>query len=243
MKKRTLLILGASGLIGGGLFKKFSNKDYDILGCDLKRNKANNGTFYKTDASKENDLKKLIKKIDKKYRNIDVVINAIYPSQAKIKKSFFKQSKEDFLLKVNFHLGINFLINKIFINYFLRKKIKGNIIHISSIYGSFIPRFEIYKNQKFTMPLDYLVAKSSVDYCTKYLSKMLLGSRIVINNVSPGGIFDKHNKNFVRAYSKFTNNKSMLKVDDIFGVINFLASLQNSKITGQNFIVDDGFSL
>jgi NAD(P)-dependent dehydrogenase (short-subunit alcohol dehydrogenase family) len=70
-----------------------------------------------------------------------------------------------------------------------------------------------------------------------------LGSRIVINNVSPGGIFDKHNKNFVRAYSKFTNNKSMLKVDDIFGIINFLASLQNSKITGQNFIVDDGFSL
>jgi hypothetical protein len=35
----------------------------------------------------------------------------------------------------------------------------------------------------------------------------------------------------------------MLKVDDIFGVISFLASLQNPKITGQNFIVDDGFSL
>jgi NAD(P)-dependent dehydrogenase (short-subunit alcohol dehydrogenase family) len=243
MKKKTILILGASGLIGGFLCKKFSNKDYNILGCDIKKSKANNCAFYKTDASKENDLKKLIKKIDKKYHNIDVVINAIYPSQAKIKKSFFKQSKEDFLFKVNSHLGVNFLINKIFINYFLIKKIKGNIIHISSIYGSFIPRFEIYKNQKFTMPLDYLVAKSSVDYCTKYLSKILLGSGIVINNVSPGGVFDKHNKNFVRAYSKFTNNKSMLKVDDIFGIINFLASLQNSRITGQNFIVDDGFSL
>jgi len=243
MKKKTILILGASGLIGGVLYKKFSNKDYDILGCDLKKNKAKNATFYKTDASNENELKKLIKKIDKKYRNIDVVINAIYPSQAKIKKSFFKQSKEDFLFKVSSHLGVNFLINKIFINYFLRKKIKGNIIHISSIYGSSIPRFEIYKNQKFTMPLDYLIAKSSVDYCTKYLSKILLGSGIVINNVSPGGIFDKHNKNFVRAYSKFTNNKSMLKADDIFDIINFLVSTSNSKITGQNFIVDDGFSL
>jgi len=243
MKKKTILIFGASGLIGGALYKRFSNKETNVLGCDLKKNKTNNGIFYKTDASKENELKKLIKKIEKKYQNIDVVINAIYPSQAKKKISFFKQSKKDFLIKVNFHLGINFLINKIFINYFLRKKIKGNIIHISSIYGSFIPRFEIYKNQKFIMPLDYLVAKSSVDYCTKYLSKILLGSGIVINNVSPGGIFDKHNKNFVNAYSKFTNNKSMLKVDDIFGVISFLASLQNPKITGQNFIVDDGFSL
>jgi NAD(P)-dependent dehydrogenase (short-subunit alcohol dehydrogenase family) len=243
MKKKAILILGASGLIGGVLYKRFSNKNYDILGCDLKKNKANNATFYKADVSNENELKKLIRKIDKKYQNIDVVINAIYPSQAKIKKSFFKQSKEDFLFKVNLHLGINFLINKIFINYFLRKKIKGNIIHISSIYGSFIPRFEIYKNQKFTMPLDYLVAKSSVDYCTKYLSKLLLGSGIVINNVSPGGIFDKHNKNFINAYSKFTNNRSMMKADDIIGVISFLATAQNSKITGQNFVVDDGFCL
>ena len=51
MKKKTILILGASGLIGGVLYKKFSNKDYDILGCDLKKNKAKNATFYKTDAS------------------------------------------------------------------------------------------------------------------------------------------------------------------------------------------------
>lgn len=230
-------------MIGSGLYKKFSSKDYEILGCDLKNNKDNRGTFYKIDASNEKELTKLIKKIDKGSQNIDVVINAIYPSQTKQKKSFFKQSKKDFLSKVSLHLGINFLINKTFINYFLKKKIKGNIIHISSIYGSFIPRFEIYKKQNFTMPLDYLVAKSSMDYCTKYLSKILLGSGIVINNVSPGGIFNKHNKNFVKAYSKFTNNKSMLKVNDIFGIINFLTSMQNSKITGQNFIVDDGFSL
>jgi NAD(P)-dependent dehydrogenase (short-subunit alcohol dehydrogenase family) len=243
MKKKTVLILGSSGLIGSTLYKKFDDKIFNVLGCDLKKNETNNGNFYKADVSKENELKKLIKKVDKNYPRIDVVINAIYPSKAKKKISFFKQSKEDFLLKVNFHLGINFLINKIFINYFLKKKIKGNIIHISSIYGSFIPRFEIYKKQQFTMPLDYLVAKSSVDYSTKYLSKILFGSGIVINNVSPGGIFDGHNKNFVKVYSKFTNNKSMLKVEDIFGIINFLASSQNSKITGQNFIVDDGFCL
>jgi enoyl-[acyl-carrier-protein] reductase (NADH) len=34
-----------------------------------------------------------------------------------------------------------------------------------------------------------------------------------------------------------------VEADDIFGVVSFLASSQNPKITGQNFIVDDGFSL
>jgi NAD(P)-dependent dehydrogenase (short-subunit alcohol dehydrogenase family) len=34
-----------------------------------------------------------------------------------------------------------------------------------------------------------------------------------------------------------------MKADDIIGVISFLATAQNSKITGQNFVVDDGFCL
>ena len=93
------------------------------------------------------------------------------------------------------------------------------------------------------MPLDYLIAKSSMDYSTKYLSKILLGSKIVINNISPGGVFDNQDKNFVKKYSEYTNNKAMLKAEDIFDIVNFLAFAKNLKITGQNFIVDDGFSL
>ena len=139
-------------------------------------------------------------------------------------------------------LRINFLVNKLFINYFIKKK-AGNIIHISSIYGSFIPRFEIYRNTQLNMPLDYLISKSVMNYFTKYLSKLLLGSKIIINNISPGGIYDFQDKKFVNNYSKFTNHRSMLKPKDVFEVANFLVSTDNLKITGQNFIVDDGFTL
>ena len=243
MKKKTILILGSSGLLGKNLYKKFKEKNCNVLGSDLNIEDLKDKNFYKVDFSNEGQVKKLINTVNRKYKSIDIVVNAIYPKNTKKKTSFFQQSKKDFLTKVTSHLSINFLINKLFISYFLKNKLKGNIIHISSVYGSFIPRFEIYKKQKFTMPLDYLIAKSSMDYSTKYLSKILLGSKIVINNISPGGVFDNQDKNFVKKYSKYTNNKAMLKVEDIFDIVNFLAFAKNLKITGQNFIVDDGFSL
>lgn len=242
MKKKIILILGSNGLIGDHLFRKFDKKNFTVIGGDLKikNDKINQ---FKINVLKEKDLEKLISKINKKYGKIDVVINAIYPKNTKNKKNFFNQKKEDFLFKINSHLSINFSINKIIANYFLKNKIRGNIIHISSIYGSFIPRFEIYNNQKFTMPLDYLIAKSSMNYFTKYLSKLLLGSGIVINNISPGGIFDHQDKNFVKKYSRYTNSRSMLKADDLYEIVKFLSENKNSKITGQNFIIDDGFTL
>jgi NAD(P)-dependent dehydrogenase (short-subunit alcohol dehydrogenase family) len=243
MKKKTILILGASGLIGESLYQKFKESDFNVLGCDLFLPKIYKKNFYKINASKEKEIKNLIKKIVKNHGNVDVIINAIYPKNTKKKNNFFKQDKKDFLSKINSHLEINFSINKTFVNYFLKNKIKGNIIHISSIYGSFIPRFEIYKNQRFTMPLDYLIAKSSMNYFTKYLSKLLLGSGIVINNISPGGIFENQDKKFIKKYSKFTNNRSMLKTEDLFEIVKFVSENKNLKITGQDFIIDDGFTL
>lgn len=241
MIKKNILILGGCGLLGYELYKKFQLSSHTVLVADLKKSK-NIENYYKVDASNELDVVNLIKKIVKKHKTIDVVINAVYPKVAKKKINFFNQTKKNFLDKINSHIGINFLVNKLFINYFIKKK-AGNIIHISSIYGSFIPRFEIYRNTKLNMPLDYLISKSAMNYFTKYLSKLLLGSKIIINNISPGGIYDFQDKKFVNNYSEFTNHRSMLKPKDVFEVANFLVSTDNLKITGQNFIVDDGFTL
>jgi enoyl-[acyl-carrier-protein] reductase (NADH) len=61
--------------------------------------------------------------------------------------------------------------------------------------------------------------------------------------VSPGGIFDNQPEAFLQAYKEKTNGAGMLNVDEILGAILFLLSEQSKFITGQNIIVDDGFSL
>jgi NAD(P)-dependent dehydrogenase (short-subunit alcohol dehydrogenase family) len=242
MKNKNILIIGGSGLIGYTLYKKLKENNYNVFVADIRNTNKIKNDFFKVNAYQENSLKNLIKKLIHRKDRIDVIINSVYSSISKKKIDFWHQTKEDFLKKINLHIGTNFLINKLFINYFKKIK-KGNIIHISSIYGSFIPRFEIYKNLNFTMPLDYLVCKSSMNYMTRYVAKLLLGSHITVNNISPGGIFDFQEKKFLDNYSKFTNHKSMLQKEDLYEIVEFLIKSNNLKITGQNFLIDDGFTL
>ena len=42
---------------------------------------------------------------------------------------------------------------------------------------------------------------------------------------------------------KFCSNKNLLQESDLNGIIEFLISDYSKKITGQDFIIDDGFTL
>ncbi len=126
--------------------------------------------------------------------------------------------------------------------YFSKNKIEGRIINFASIYGNLTPRFEIYKNTKMTLPIQYSLSKSSIIMLTKYFSKFFLKKKININTISPGGVFDYQNKNFIKNYKKYTAT-GMLDKNDITGLVEFLLSSYSKKIFGQNLIIDDGFTL
>ena len=147
-----------------------------------------------------------------------------------------------FLKEINIHLGSFLNTTQIMCDYFLNKKIKGKIINFASIYGEFIPRFEIYNNTKIIAPLQYSIIKNSIITMSKYFAKFFLKKKININCISPGGIYDYQDKNFVSRYSRFCA-EGMLKKDDLEGVVFFLLSSAADKIYGQNIIVDDGFTL
>jgi len=61
--------------------------------------------------------------------------------------------------------------------------------------------------------------------------------------VSPGGLYDGQPDSFVKAYRTQTQGTGMLQPDDICGSVLFLLSDESRYITGQNLIVDDGFTL
>ncbi|MEX6068123.1 SDR family oxidoreductase, partial [Providencia hangzhouensis] len=50
-------------------------------------------------------------------------------------------------------------------------------------------------------------------------------------------------ESFLQAYKENTHGAGMLKVDEIIGSILFLLSDQSKYVTGQNIVVDDGFSI
>lgn len=239
IEKRNIVLFGSSGLIGMNLKKKLEKK-FNIFGFDLKKKSNDN---YICDANNYKQTEKKISLLLKKINKIDAIIICVYP---KIKKKNFDKSLDlnfkELSNEVNNHLKPFYNLNKIFIKYFEKKK-GGVILNFASIYGSFLPRFEIYKNTKMNMPIYYSIAKSSIIMMTKYLAKEYLDKKIRINSISPGGVFDFQNKSFLKNYGKFCAHKNLLDEEDVSGLVEFLVSEESKKITGQDFIIDDGFTL
>ena len=124
------------------------------------------------------------------------------------------------------------------------KKYKyGKIINISSIYGVVSPNHEIYGKSKLNSPLIYGLTKSGIIYMTKYLATYFAKYKINVNCISPGGLFNKQEKNFVKKYINLTPLRRMANSKDIQGAIELLSSHQSDYITGQNIIVDGGWTL
>ena len=89
----------------------------------------------------------------------------------------------------------------------------------------------------------YSAAKAGIINITKYMAKFCKGKKIRVNCISPGGIFDNQPKNFIKKYKNSCLSKGLLDSKDLEGVVEFLVSKKSNFMTGQNFIIDDGWSL
>ena len=76
--KKNVVFIGGSGLIGSELINdKDINANFNCINFDLVYKK--DPFFYKTDASKQGQLKKSIIKVLKRFGNIYAVVNCVYP--------------------------------------------------------------------------------------------------------------------------------------------------------------------
>ncbi|MDD5585103.1 MAG: SDR family oxidoreductase [Candidatus Omnitrophica bacterium] len=129
---------------------------------------------------------------------------------------------------------------------YLKKK-TGTIINIASMYGFISPDFKIYKdNPDFFSPPNYGAAKAGVIQLTKYYAVYLAHYGIRVNCVSPGAFPSaevRKKKNFIKLLCGKTPQERIGSPEELKGTIIFLASQASSYITGQNIIVDGGWTL
>jgi NAD(P)-dependent dehydrogenase (short-subunit alcohol dehydrogenase family) len=93
-------------------------------------------------------------------------------------------------------------------------------------------------------PVDYAAAKAGVIGLTRDLAAFLAPYRIYVNSISPGGFERGQPAGFIRDYSERTALGRMGQDGiDIKGAVLFLASAASDYITGQNLVVDGGFSI
>lgn len=194
------------------------------------------------DITSKDSVTSLIARLGARYPRIDALVNNAYPRNRQYGRRLEDVTYEDFCENVGLHLGGYFLVSQQFALLF-KQQGDGNIVNMSSIYGSIAPRFDVYKDTKMTMPVEYAGIKAAVQHLTVYLAQYFKADGIRANCLSPGGIFDNQPESFVHAYNAKAGKKGMLDATDMIGALLFLLSDASRHMTGQNLIIDDGFSL
>ncbi|GAA0789713.1 MULTISPECIES: oxidoreductase [Pseudomonadati] len=241
------LVLGAGGLLGKTVVEALLANKAEVIATDINTDTllAHFGldndqlSIEHLDVNNEVEVVSFFQNLEP----IDGVVNCSYPRNKDYGKKLFDVSLASFNDNISLHLGAAFLIMQQSAALFLRQNAPLSIVNVSSIYGVVAPKFEIYDDTNMTMPVEYAAIKSAIVHLNKYFASYIHDSRFRVNSISPGGLFDAQPDAFLDKYKQLTMGAGMLNATDMTGSILFLLSEQSKYITGQNLIIDDGFSL
>ena len=252
LRGKVVFIAGACGRIGKelsktclkeGAFVVLADINEEALNALKKELKGDKFLALKLDISSKESLQKAIKHSLEKFKKIDSFVNTSYPYPKHWGKiPYYEASFKELCESLNMHLAAYILAAQEFIKFF-KKQGYGNLINLSSIMGVKAPKFENYKGTSMQSPLEYSVIKAGIIHLGVWLAKECFKQNIRVNTISSGGIKDKQDELFLKAYESSCASKGMLDPSDVCGSICFLLSDLSKNITGQNFIVDDGWSL
>ena len=235
--EKTVLITGASRGIGREIAINLAKNGYTVIANYNKseqqakelENNNKNIEIYKTDVSKRNDVKNMVKYILNKYGKIDVLINNAGISETKL---FTDVSDEDWNKIINTNLYSAFCVTQEVLPNMINRK-QGCIINISSVWGIVGASCETI----------YSIAKAGLDGMTKSLAKELGPSNIRVNSIAPGIINTDMNKNLTS--EDLENIKSEIPLErigktlDISKCVEWL--IDDDYTTGQIISINGGW--
>ncbi len=205
-----------------------------------------------TDITQKAVVTEMVQRVLEAFGRLDILVNSAALDPKFDPDSISAQGAnafEDFPLEGwNQALGVNltgmFLCSQAAVQPMLAQG-KGAIINLCSTYGLGGPDQRIYQQEgqppKFK-PVTYTVTKAGVLGMTKYLATYYGEKNIRVNALTPGGVYNNHDPEFLKAYSYRTVLGRMAEQHEMNGALLFLASDASSYMTGSNLIVDGGWT-
>jgi len=254
---KTALITGATGGIGQEIALTIAELGGNLILVDrpdsnyegIKEKVLTNWSVeiqcIDCDLESEGFREKLIEQVFKDYSDIDILINnAAFVGESKLQgwvENFDKQSIETWNRAIAVNLTSPFHLSQK-LTPLLRKTGNGSIINIGSIYGINAPDYSLYKGTDMGNPAGYSVSKGGLIQMTRWLSSTV-APNIRVNSISPGGVWRNQPNEFVERYNAQTPLGRMANEEDFKGAIAYLASDLSAYVTGQNLVVDGGWSV
>jgi NAD(P)-dependent dehydrogenase (short-subunit alcohol dehydrogenase family) len=265
LKDKVAIVTGGGGQLGTEFSRTLAEAGAAVVVADLLMDHANKTSKLLTDSDYDNfafqldvtsveSTRGLVAETIKRFGRLDILVNcaALDPKfdPDAASKGIAPGAFEDYPLdQWNAALDVNltgiFLMTQACVKPMITQGKKGSIINICSTYGLNGPDQRIYikdgKRVAFK-PVYYTTTKAGVMGFTKYLSAYYAGTEIRVNALTPGGVFNNHEEYFVKNYSAKTILGRMARKDEMNGALLFLASDASSYMTGNNVIVDGGWT-
>lgn len=255
--KKIAIITGGCGLLGWEFAKSLHEINFKVILVDnskkniLSKKKINKKLkidceFIQSDITDKLRMSYILKRIKKKYKTIDVLINNAcldyVPKKSKKKKDenqFLNYSLNRLDKEINVGLKGAIICSQLVGSYMLKSK-NGVIINVGSDLSVIAPNQNLYKHLSTVKPVGYSIVKSGIHGLTKYLASIWGNRGIRVNTLSPGGVFNFQDKKFINKIKKIIPMNRMAKINEYNDTIKFLCTDSSSYMNGHNLIIDGG---
>jgi 3-oxoacyl-[acyl-carrier protein] reductase len=237
-RKRTALVTGSSRGIGRGIAAALAEAGMTVAVHYHERkdeaegtlteikNKGGSGAVFTADLNNEAGARGLIRRVEKRFGRMDVLVNNYGPIQVKHWGEFVSE-EWDFLIKANLFTAL-WCMTAVLPG--MRKRKWGRIINIG--YN------RVEQLRSFATITPYAVAKTGLLILTRSAAVKAAPDGITVNMVSPGLM-----ESGVNPDSAQVPMGRLGRFRDIAHAVSFLASDESDYITGTNLMVAGGWKL
>lgn len=266
---KVALITGAAGLLGREHARALLDSGAKVVLTDIRRQYLeiereelssvygkDNILVYSMDVTLESSILNVLDDLHSKDLDISILINnaAIDPKVAQGSSLSENSRLENFNLdQWNLELSVGltgaFLCAKIFGSAMAKKKHGGVILNIASDLSIISPDQRLYRKQGIVeadqpvKPITYSVIKAGLVGMTRYLATYWPDKGVRCNALSPGGVENSQDEEFVKKVTSLIPLGRMAATDEYHSAIQFLCSDASIYLTGQNIVIDGGRSV
>lgn len=256
LKNKRIVVFGGAGQIGFSLVKFLAQNQVEVVVVDIDKeyfelklleHNLSYIDFITCDVSNETEIENVFIQLNK-LSGYDGIVNCIHfkgnnrklDSSSNFFSNYLDYPVEAWDEVHDVNLRGTFLINRCAIKH--KHKNSLSIINVSSTYGLGSPNPSIYGNSGINSPIAYASSKSAIINLSKYFAVHSSASNVRVNVLTPGGVYNNQDKEFISRYENLTVLKRMAKPEDYIGGFVFLLSDMSSYMTGSNLVIDGGWT-